>query len=220
MNRDFQFSVGELYHIYNRGNDKRNIFLNEVNYSRFVKLLFLCNGTSSIVFKSIPPAKLFHFKRGSQLIDIGAYCLMPNHFHLLVKEKVENGISDFMKKLSTAYSMYFNLKYRRTGKLFEGAFKAKHISEDEYLKYLYAYIHLNPIKLIEPKWKETGIKDKKQAAAYLKKYRFSSYLDFMGQSREEKYILNRNEFPKYFTKPTNFSALINEWLIQGETLEI
>lgn len=212
MNRNFQFSVGEFYHIYNRGNDKRNIFLDDADRRRFVKLLFLCNGTNPVIFKTIPATHLFLFKRGLQCVDIGAYCLMPNHFHLLVKEKMENGISNFMKKLSTAYSMYFNLKNRRTGKLFEGVFKAKHIRDDEHLKYLHAYIHLNPIKLLEPKWKEAGIKDKKQAAIYLKKFRFSSYLDFMGQSREEKRILNQGGFPKYFARPIEFPALINEWL--------
>ncbi len=211
MNRNFQFSIAEFYHVYNRGNDKRNIFLDDADYRRFVKLLFLCNGNSPVIFKTIQAANPFRFKRGPQLVDFGAYCLMPNHFHLLVKEKVENGVSHFMKKLSTAYSMYFNLKNRRTGKLFEGVFKAKHIDDDEYLKYLHTYIHLNPIKLVEPKWKETGVKDKKQAAIHLKKFRFSSYLDFIGQSREEKRILNRKEFPKYFTKPIDFAMLIDEF---------
>jgi putative transposase len=219
MNRNFQFSVGEFYHIYNRGNDKRNIFLDNADRCRFIKLLFLCNSKNPIVFKTIPTPRAFLFQRGSQLVDIGAYCLMPNHFHLLVKEKSENGISNFMKKLLTAYSMYFNLKNKRTGKLFEGAFKAKHIYEDVHLEYLYAYIHLNPIKLLEPKWQEVGIKNKGRAANYLKQFNFSSYPDFIGEQRAEGKILNRAGFPKYFTKSIEFSKLINTWL-QIQTIQI
>ena len=91
---------------------------------------------------------------------------MPNHFHILVKEKIENGISKFMGKLTTGYSMYFNKRYDRTGSLFQGVFKSVHADSDEYLKYLFAYIHLNPIKLINPEWKENGIKDKNRANAF------------------------------------------------------
>lgn len=110
MNRKITFSVDEHYHIYNRGTDKRQIFLDHDDYDRFVKLLYLCNGTESIVFRDIPIGETYGFDRGETLVDIGAYCLMPNHFHLLLREKNEGGISLFMKKLSTGYSMYFNLK--------------------------------------------------------------------------------------------------------------
>ena len=86
--------------------------------------------------------------RGETLVDIGIYCLVPNHFHLLIKEKTENGISEFVKKVATGYSMYFNKKYERTGSLFEGPFKAKRIDTDEYLKYIFSYIHLNRKQII------------------------------------------------------------------------
>ncbi|OGJ11058.1 hypothetical protein A2467_03325, partial [Candidatus Nomurabacteria bacterium RIFOXYC2_FULL_36_8] len=141
---------GEYYHIYNRGVEKREIFLDKEDYFHFLKLLYICNSNKSITLRNISD----NFDRGETIVDIGAYCIMPNHFHVLCYEKIENGISTFMKKLSTAYAMYFNKKYIRTGILFQGRFKSEHANTDGYLKYLYAYIHLNPAKLKNPKWKE------------------------------------------------------------------
>ena len=115
------------------------LFLDIPDRERFVKLLFVCNGTNPVVFKTIQGLPLDKIERGETLVDIGLYCLMPNHFHLLVKEKKENGISMFMEKLSTSYSMYFNKKNERTGRIFENTFKATHVDNDEYLKYLFAY---------------------------------------------------------------------------------
>src|SRR5690606_36166474 len=102
---------------------------------------------------------VFDFDRGKTLVEIGAYCLMPNHFHILLKSKEDDGISKFMNKLGTSYSMYFNRRYERTGILFQGRYKAKHVESDEYLKYLFSYSHLNPIKIIDPSWKDRGLKD-------------------------------------------------------------
>lgn len=107
--------------------------------------------------------------------------------------------------------MYFNKKYDRTGALFEGRFKAQHVDEDEYLKYLFSYIHLNPIKLIDARWKENGIKDREGAKKYLKSYKYSSYLDYLGENREETKILSKESFPEYF-KDTDFKDYINFWL--------
>ena len=126
--RKIPFIVDEYYHIYNRGILKNLIFRDEADKKRFIKLLFICNSDKSVVFKSIQGLPLDKIERGSTLVDIGVYCLMPNHFHILAKEQVENGLSIFMGKLSTAYAMYFNTKYERKGKLFEGMFGAKHIN--------------------------------------------------------------------------------------------
>lgn len=219
MDRKFQFSVGEFYHLYNRGSNKMPIFLDDYYKKRFIKLLFVCNSNKPVVFKTIQGLPLDKIERGETLVDVGAYCLMPNHFHLLIREKMENGISLFMEKLSTAYSMFFNKKNERTGGLFEGTFKATHANDDEYLKYLFAYIHLNPVKLIEPGWKENGIKDKNTANVFLNGYTFSSYADYAGVERVESMILNRKVFPEYFSTLKDFNDMINDWLsfkvIQG-----
>lgn len=213
MERKFVFSIGEFYHIYNRGTEKRNIFVDLNDYQRFIKLLFFSNGTKPIILRDIPQGRpLGGINKSEALVAIGAYCLMPNHFHLLVKETSEGGVTKFMSKLSTAYSMFFNKKNNRTGSLFEGKFKASHVDNDNYLKYLFSYIHLNPVKIIEPKWKETGITDKKRAEQYLKNYKYSSYLDYLGESRPEGIILDKKSFPEYFFSFVDFGDFINDWL--------
>lgn len=212
VTRNIKFSVNEYYHLYNRGTDKREIFLDDKDRERFVKLLFVGNCNKPIDFRELPEGLPFgKFERGETLVEIGAYVLMPNHFHLLIREKVEGGISIFMNKVLTSYSMYFNKKYKRTGRLFEGSFKAKHVENDEYLKYLFAYIHLNPVKMIDAEWKENGIKDKNQAEKYLLNYKYSSYLDYLNTERIENKILNKESFPQYF-ELNKFSDFVNEWL--------
>lgn len=213
MTRKISFSIDEYYHIYNRGTDKRIIFTNQSDYNRFIKILEICNSVERIEVRNFlygGPTSVKKVKE--ELVDIGAYVLMPNHFHILVREKTDGGISKFMKKLLTAYSMYFNKKYQRTGSLFEGRFQAKHADTDEYLKYLFAYIHLNPVKIVDPEWKENGISDIEKAKKYLMDYKYSSYLDYMGQNREESVILNKSTFPEYFSEFKDFDNFINTYL--------
>jgi putative transposase len=216
MERKFSFSIDEFYHIYNRGTDKRIIFKDEKDYQRFINLLYLLNNKDPLeyrlVTKKLNHYEIFNFKRGPRLVSIGAYCLMPNHFHLLIKEETENGISAFMLKILTGYSMYFNKKYKRTGSLFEGPFKATHLDSDDYLKYIYSYIHLNPIKLIDYDWKEKGIRNIAEAKDFLSKYSHSSYWDSLGEGRPERKILNPESFPDYFLAKGSFEDEINDWL--------
>ena len=212
MERKFDFSVGEFYHIYNRGNNKSKIFFDDTDKERFQKLLYVCNSNKPVVFKTIQGMPLDKIERGQTLVDIGVYCSMPNHFHLLLHEKSEGGVSLFLEKLSTAYSMYFNKKYDRTGKLFEGRFQATHVGNDNYLKYLFAYIHLNPVKIIDPNWKENGIKNRDKAKKYLENYKYSSYLDYLDKKRIERIILNKKVFPDYFGNFKEFNQYIDEWL--------
>ena len=214
MTRLINFSEGEFYHLYNRGSDKRKIFLSSKDYERFVALLYLCNSNEpvhiSLQGKNLN--ELLNVERDSELVDIGVYCIMPNHFHLLVKEKTEKGISRFMQKLTTAYTMYFNIKNDRNGNLFQGVFKATHVNTDEYLKYLFSYIHLNPIKIIESEWKEKGIMDIKKSKKFLESYLYSSYLDYMGKNREMKKILKIKSFPDYFDTKNSFEKTTEFWL--------
>ncbi len=137
--RRIELSIGEYYHIYNRGTDKRGIFLSPKDYERFIALLHVCNAIEPINARLQRRSlkDTLAIKQPKRLVDIGTYCLMPNHFHLLIRERRENGISLFMHRLSTAYTMYFNIKNNRTGSLFEGVFKAQHVNTDEYLKYLF-----------------------------------------------------------------------------------
>lgn len=212
MERKIKFSVGEFYHVYNRGVNKSPIFLCGADKRRFIKLLYLCNNSGPVIFKTIQGSPLDRIKREKTIVEIGAYCLMDNHFHLLLREKEDLGISRFLGKLLTAYSMYFNKKYERTGSLLERPSKATHADSDEYLKYLFAYIHLNPIKMIDPEWKENGITNQEVAKKYLEEYDHSSYLDYAGPKREESVILNKDAFPEYFANFKEFDEFINEWL--------
>jgi putative transposase len=220
MQRDLTFSEGEYYHIYNRGVEKRIIFPEKADQLRFLVLLYFLNTNTPInireSLKTLGPSSvisdLFREDREESLVDIGAYCLMPNHFHLLIKEKSENGISVFMKKILTAYSMYFNKKHERKGPLFESRFMAQHANSDEYLKYLYSYIHLNPIKLIQSDWKEKGIRNISKAKTYLNNYEYSSYLDYLGVDRASGVIINRQAFPEYFSEGGDFEGDILDWL--------
>lgn len=212
MERGISFAPEEYFHIYNRGTEKRKIFLDKSDYQRFLESLYLFNSTERVVLRLVPKKERFIYDRDETIVDIGAYCLMPNHFHLLIRSKNDFGISNFMKKLLTAYSMYFNKKYKRSGVLFQGPFKAQHVKRDEYLKYLYAYIHLNPIKIIDSDWKEKGIKNMDKSKEFIDSYKNSSYLDYTGENRVESNILNRKIFPDYFGTKKDFGDFIKFWL--------
>lgn len=141
---------------------------------------------------------------------------MPNHFHIIVKshrsdlwEKGINPITEFLRKLSTSYVMYFNKKYNRTGSLFEGKFKSKYVSKENYFYYLFAYIHLNPIKLFQSTWKEEGVKSKEQGVEFLKNYKFSSFQEFFGSKRKESKILTKSSLPDDFK--LNSANELFEW---------
>lgn len=218
--RKTPFILGEYYHIYNRGILKNIIFLDEVDKRRFTKLLFVCNSDKSVVFKLVQGRTLDKIERGETLVDIGVYCLMPNHFHILLCEKVEGGVSLFMQKLLTAYSMYFNIKYERKGPLFESKFNSKHIDTDAYLNWIFSYIHLNPVKLIDPNWKENGISNPVTAKSFMQKYKYSSYYDYFLGDRTEKIILNKEAFSEHFSELNDFSELIEEFSnVQGSPLD-
>lgn len=213
--RKIPFIVGEYYHIYNRGVDKRTIFMDEHDYRRFRVLLYLCNGNNplnmqDLLNKGLPFIEFFSIDRGEQLVDIGAYCLMPNHFHILVKECIEGGISKFMEKLATSYVMYFNTKGGRRGSLFEGSFKAKHIDSEPYLNWIFSYIHTNPVKLFDPNWNKDGIQDSLATKDFIDNYKYSSYHDYFIDNRLETIILNKNVFPDHFSQMNDFEGILDK----------
>ena len=209
--RKVSFVMGEFYHVYNRGNSKQIIFRDKQDYNRFLALLYAVNTKQNLIFRLVLN-DMYKFDREERLVSIGGYCLMPNHFHLLLTEVDGGSISKFMQKLTTAYSMYFNEKYDRTGSLFEGKFKSEHSGEDRYLKYLFSYIHLNPVKLVDKNWKTKKIQNKQKILKFLKNYYYSSYKDYLGEKRIESAILNREDFPDYFPDKENFIKEIFEWL--------
>jgi len=214
--RKVNFVEGEYYHIYNRGNSKRTIFHDKSDYLRFVFLLFISNDIEYFKISNLTDLDFKKIKKTEPLVSIGSYCLMPNHFHILITERVENGISKFMQKLSTAYSMYYNRKYNRTGSLFEGKFKSEHINNNRYMKYIFSYIHLNPLKLKNKDWKKDKNKDKNILLSYLDSYPYSSYLDFLKTGRDQEVILDLDKFPKYFPNKESLKKEVFEWLSFNE----
>lgn len=203
--RKQSFVPGEFYHLYNRGTEKRIIFKDIHDYRHFLFLMYICNTTRSIELRKIGE----NFDREETLIDIGAYCLMPNHFHILVREKIESGISKYMLKLMTSYSMYFNKKYKRTGKLYEGVFKSVHASNDRYLKYLYSYLHLNSAKLLDKKWKENVNRNITKLLKHVFAYHYSSLQEYTNLKFK---IVNPDPFPVYFKDINEHKEELFEWL--------
>ncbi|MFA6006303.1 MAG: transposase [Candidatus Paceibacterota bacterium] len=190
-----------FHHVYNRGVDKRVIFEEDKDYKRFLLYLQVLNDTevqSPNTFEVLSQ-RAEEDEKKERLADVVAFCLMPNHFHLLLHECREGGISRFMQRLGTAYTMYFNEKNDRSGALFQGPFKSKLVDDEEYLLGVIDYIHLNPREI-----------------EHLSEYRWSSYHDFCNQKKYDKILtaeaLNDfTELPKdyrrWITGQHDFSAI-------------
>ncbi len=142
--RNLEFGTGEYYHVYNRGVDKRQTFIRPKDYQLFLSVI----GRSK-----------HDLRTGKHLVNVHAFACMPNHFHFLLEQVCDDGISQFMQRLSTSYTRSFNHHYERTGSLFETTYKAKHINNDSYLATIATYIHRNPIGL-------PGIKNLENLAYY------------------------------------------------------
>lgn len=144
------FCIGHNFHSYSRGVNKDLIFKDKSDYLKFQNLIERFN----IQEKQRRPKRV---KSTKKLVDIYCYILMPNHFHFLFKEISDNGISKFIQKVLSQYTLYFNKKYKRTGTLFESRFKDKLVDTDQYFEYLVGYMWNNPIKLINPKYKSIDL---------------------------------------------------------------
>ncbi len=135
------FKIGEYYHIFNRGVEKRKIFNNDKCYNRFIESMIFFNTEKSIWLVNDRPRQ--KPQPEERIVDVVAYCLNPNHFHFLLKENKEGGITKFMKKICTGYAMYFNKKYAHSGVLFQGRFKSVHMDSNDQLLYVSAYVNGN-----------------------------------------------------------------------------
>ncbi|MBI2314678.1 transposase [Candidatus Daviesbacteria bacterium] len=182
IGRKLILSNDEVYHVFNRGVEKRPIFTNKweldralltLNFYRFANLPIKLSKFLVLPKEQQERLKLQIEKECGKLVEIICYCLMPNHFHLMLKQKAENGISIFISNIANSYTRYFNTKHERIGPLFQGIFKAVRIESDEQLVHVSRYIHLNPVSsfLIKPE--------------VLESYQWSSYPEFIG-------ILDRN----------------------------
>jgi len=194
--RRVQFADGEYYHVYNRGVEKRDVFGARADYERFLFGLYALNdrrpflnsqyhyrGLTSIERLAGRVRERGAAEKRIALVDLVCFCLMPNHFHLLLRQRGDDGVSLFMQKLGTAYTMYFNEKYERSGGLFQGTYKAIHVPHDRYFLPLSRYIHLNPLDVFEPRWRERGVRGSKKTHDFLFEYPWSSYADYVNRPR-------------------------------------
>jgi putative transposase len=162
------------YHVYNRGTDRRAIFLDEQDYKvflYFLKILLSEFHQGSTPLGVEPLKKSFYGE-----VALLAYCLMPNHFHLFLQQKTPEGMTEFMRNLSSRYVSYFNEKYKREGHLFQGSYKAALVDKDSYFLHLSRYIHLNPSELQGVNFRE---------------WPYSSYLDYLGKRKTSWLQLNQ-----------------------------
>jgi len=204
---------GETFHLLNRGVEKRKIFLTNEYYLRFVYNLYDFNDVKNVILDySYRRRTLIDKKSKEELVDVLCWCLMPNHIHVLGKEKIDGGMSIFSKKIVGGHTKYFNDKNKRSGVLFQGRSKIIKITRDVHFDYLPFYILSNPIKLIEPNWKEEGIKDFRKVTNFLEDYRCSSYLDLIGKDNYP-FIINKALFYELFnTNQDKFKKDFTDWL--------
>jgi putative transposase len=175
MDRIVPFEQGEFYHVYNRGAENRPLFLDVRDWTRFQILLRASNSLRAIKIDRLDPDP-YAVQYGERIVDVIAYAQMPNHFHIVMGERSPGGISKFMSKLLTSYSMYFNKKYERSGPLMCRPFRSSHIANDDYFRWVLSYVHLNHLPV---------------PTARL----FSSYPDYYEGERKETAILSREASP-------------------------
>ncbi len=215
-----QLVNGEIYHIVLRAIESLKLFRDEKDYFRMIHDLFEFNDDdpvlSSFRNKIIKArnvlATVTERKKRKMLVEILAFCLMPNHIHLLVRQLREGGISKFMRKIGAGYGLYYNQKYERKGHLFDGRYRIVHIENQEQLKTVFVYIHTNPVAIIFPNWKEKGINNLKNAIKFLEeKYRWSSYPDYL-EKKNFPSLTSREFLIKVMGGVRGCQEFVNGWL--------
>lgn len=210
----------ELYHVLSRGVDKRKIFLDKQDYLRFIHDLFEFNDEA-------PANNNFHgFRTGksasrndiasryierSRLVDVHAFCLMPNHYHLLLSPRVENGVSLFMKKMNIGYAKYFNGRYDRKGTLFEGRYQSVPVTAHAHFIHLPYYIHLNPLDMFDHGWRDRAVHNHTDAMNYLEHYRWSSHLDYLGKKNFPS-VTQREFLLEFFGGKEGYKHALDRWV--------
>ena len=212
---------GDFFHIVNRGVEKRKIFITKNDYLRFIHNLYDFNNKDNVDLSYFHRRQIHNYNiYGSatsvnskeEIVNVLCWCLIPNHLHLLVQEKLEKGASMFTKKLTGGYTLYFNLQNDRSGVLFQGRSKIISVTRDAHFIYLPYYILSSPIGLIEPHWKEKGIKNFKKVIEFLENYKYSSFPDLNGKENFP-FVINKNLFYKLFnTNKKQFREDFLDWL--------
>jgi REP element-mobilizing transposase RayT len=203
--------TGEYYHVFNRGVEKRKIFLTNKDYGRFLLCLkeFNCPDPVYSLYRMAQLPVEIKSLRKKKIVEIITYCLNPNHFHLILKQIAPNGISEFMKRLGIGYTGFFNYKNRRSGVLFQGSYKSVRIKSNAHLFYLSAYVGDNHFihgysKKSGEIWKYSGLAEylgKSKTALCSKKLiteHFKNAREYQKYVKENSlYMKDKKEFEKY-----------------------
>jgi len=214
----------EFYHTYNRGVEKRKIFLEDSDYFRAVHDLYEFNDTKAmpnlnryiVRFTKSNNWGLNNFGKlkKERLVNIETWCLMPNHYHLFSCPVKDNGLSVFHKKFGIGIANFFNTKYKRSGTLFQGRYKKVLVDNDTQALRLICYIHANPLDLWKPNWKEKGLTNLeiKDALKFLEKeYRWSSHLDWWGIKNFPS-LIDAEFMKRFFKNPKEYREFFTNWL--------
>lgn len=188
--RKIAFANGDYYHIYNRGTEKRRIFLTDSDHRRFIK-------------------KMEEYA-SDRCVRITSYCLMPNHYHLLLQQLRDKGISTFMHRIGVSYGTYFNKKNDRTGRLFSSTYHAVPIESTGQLLHIARYIHLNPLDLFAKNWKAFGVPSIDNAMRFLASYPWSSYRYFIGL--EHPAFVDAGIYQELFTHHADYVSFTKDWI--------
>lgn len=215
----------EIYHIVLRGVGDSLVFKDINDYYRGIFSLYEFNDSNPVLIRDRRRDRLRAKKSGREqfsairdvLVDIFAFCFMPNHIHLLLKQIKDNGITKFMRKIGAGYASFFNKKYERQGHLFQGRFKAILVKSDEQLINTFVYIHTNPISLVEPGWKEGVVKNPRKAITFLESYKWFSYLDYIGKNNFSS-LTNRNFLSETIGGSRSCKKLIDNWIERKKQL--
>lgn len=208
-----------IYHIITRGVEKRQIFMDDSDYYRAIFSLYEFNDENPALIRDRRRDRLRAKKNGIELfsanrellVEILAFCLMPNHVHLLLRQLKDNGISAFMRKFGAGYAAYFNKRHDRVGHLFQGRFRAVSVDSIRQLKNTFVYINVNPTELVEVGWKEKGIKEPEKAIKFLENYKWSSYPDYTGNKNFPS-LTNREFILKTLGGKENCKNFVEEWI--------
>jgi putative transposase len=214
--RKLSFTNGNIYHLYNRGVDKRVIFCDDHDYFRFSYGLYEFNDEKPAEHIYEPrlseteSRKEFILKEREQIVHIYAFCLMDNHFHLMVKQIKDGGVVKLMHKLGVGYTGFFNKKYGRSGHLFQGKFKAVPMQEESQLLHLPYYIHANPLDIYTPGWREDGIGDYQRAIKIIENYSYSSFSAYTKNFKHP--VLDMDFLSELLGNPEEYKNNMVEWL--------
>lgn len=211
-----------FYHSFNRGVEKRKIFLEEADYFRAVHDIYEFNDAKTIINlqRRIEryPISLNRVEGKDKLVDLKVWCLMPNHYHFFSSSNNKNSLSKFHQKFGIGFSNFFNKKYKRSGVLFQGKHKKVQVAHDTQALHLICYIHANPLDIWKPDWREKGLAESEiqEALNFLEgEYRWSSHLDYLGIKNFPS-LIDTNFFFNFFKKPEEYREFFANWLRQYE----